>query len=101
LIEDVEELDSGEEGVPSYMPRKNAPAKPAQPAAAAGRSGKPAKPAAAGKPRAEAKQPAGRRGAPPGRADRRSEEPKPAREAKKPATPPADEDAEFGAGLDL
>ncbi len=104
LIEDVVELDAGEEGVPSYMPRKGAPAKPAtpaRPAAAAGRSGRAAKPAAGGKPRGEAKPPSGHRGGPPARGDSRAEEPKPAREAKQPAPPPADEDAEFGAGLDL
>jgi uncharacterized protein (TIGR00288 family) len=111
LIEDVDVGD--EEIVPSYMPRKTAPppaakpTKPAQPVAQP--TGRASKPQAAVKPKAEGKtrQSSGRR---PGTQNaRRTEEPKPIRETKHPSSqpeyasspPPADEDTEFGAGLEL
>jgi hypothetical protein len=113
LIDDIDLEENGGDDIPSYMPRKGTPptAKPAKPAQQpAGRAPRGAKPATPAKPKPEAKpsqQPArGSRSQP----ARRSEEPKPTREAKKPAVeprptprpaPPADEDAEFGAGLDL
>lgn len=104
LIDDIDLDENGGEGVPSYMPRKDAPptAKPAKPAPQpAGRSGRAAKPAAPAKPKAEGKpaQPPARGRSQPAR---RGEDPKPTRPKAEPRpAPPADEDAEFGAGLDL
>jgi uncharacterized protein (TIGR00288 family) len=103
LIDDVEVLDEepGELELPSYMPRKateRPAAKPAKPAAAPARPAKAAKPAA---PRAKAEpKPAAQSGrkAESSRATRKPEPP-----PAKPAAPPpqSEEDAEFGAGLDL
>ncbi len=108
LIDDID-LDEAGDDIPSYMPRKSAPPteRPAKPAQQpSGRSGRNAKPAAPAKPKTEGKpaQSAGRGSR--SQSGRRGEEPKPAREPKKPGAapkpaPPADEDAEFGAGLDL
>jgi uncharacterized protein (TIGR00288 family) len=104
LIDDIDLDENGGDDVPSYMPRKGAPptAKPAKPAQQpAGRSGRAAKPSAPAKPKAEGKpaQPPARGRSQPAR---RTEEPKPTRPKAEPKpAPPADEDAEFGAGLDL
>ncbi|HET6573165.1 MAG TPA: NYN domain-containing protein [Fimbriiglobus sp.] len=103
LIDDIDLDENGGDDVPSYMPRKGAPptAKPAKPAQQpAGRSGRAAKPAAPARPKAEGKpaQPPARGRSQP---SRRAEEPKPRPKAEPKPAPPADEDAEFGAGLDL
>jgi uncharacterized protein (TIGR00288 family) len=110
----VEEIDIEEEGdvVPSYGPRKPAPAKPAAPPAKpAAPPAKPQREAAGAKPSGEGQSRRGGRGRGRGRGSARAketDEPAPARETRSAPSPrpaasspsrPSDED-DFGAGLD-